>query len=80
MGECSTPFGDIDGCTAKALSSRSTIFCAQRLSATLMDAPCAPQSLATHGLQAPLFKHVSNVGRPDSLAEFGGRQEVLMLL
>ena len=45
-----------------------------------MDAPCAPQSLATHGLQAPLFKHVGNVGRPDSLAEFGGRQEVLMLL
>ena len=56
------------------------LFCAQRLSATLMDAPCAPQSLATHGLQAPLFKHVGNVGRPDSLAEFGGRQKVLMLL
>ena len=36
--------------------------CAQRLSATLMNAHCAPQSLATHGLQAPLFKHVGNVG------------------
>ena len=27
-----------------------------------MNAHCAPQSLATHGLQAPLFKHVGNVG------------------
>ena len=36
---CSTPFGDIDGCTCSRCSARDVpSTCAQRLSATLMDA------------------------------------------
>ena len=53
--------------------------CAQRLSATLINALRPPKSLATHGLQAPLFKYVGNAGPPDSLAESGRRPETVIL-
>ena len=36
--ECSTPFGDIDGCTRERLELLLVMLRAQRLSATLMDA------------------------------------------
>ena len=38
-GVCSTPFGDIDECTSSCSTTGIFRWCAQRLSATLMNAP-----------------------------------------
>ena len=45
---CSTPFGDIDECTYQTSSGSPSVRCAQRLSATLMNAPAKRCTSCAH--------------------------------